>query len=195
MCRRAGSAALSGCPRVMCRHRPDRGFRSRRPRGGSSRCRRRGWRTSWLPICPRTTFWWSIVVTSAYRSAISAPCITTAPSRTDLRTGPALFLGSASAGTEPVTVTGVREDVSWWGLSGSAHKSLIEIKTRRESRVFFSFVTPRLSCSISSYSASSGRCQERRAADRPRTSSRSRATAMWKRSGPAMPVLSIHLDP
>src|SRR5258708_32047080 len=42
MCRRAGSAALSGCPRVTCRHRPDRGFRSRRPRGGSWRCRRRG---------------------------------------------------------------------------------------------------------------------------------------------------------
>ena len=34
MCRRAGSAALSGCPRVTCRNRPDRGFRSRRPRGG-----------------------------------------------------------------------------------------------------------------------------------------------------------------
>src|SRR3977135_2088192 len=59
MCRRAGSAALSGCPRVTCRHRPDRGFRSRRPRGGSWRCRRRGWPTSWLPICPRSTFWWS----------------------------------------------------------------------------------------------------------------------------------------
>src|SRR6185312_7499208 len=59
MCRRAGSAALSGCPRVTCRHRPDRGFRSRRPRGGLWRCRRRGWRTSWLPICPRSTFWWS----------------------------------------------------------------------------------------------------------------------------------------
>src|SRR4029077_5144352 len=43
MCRRAGSAALSGCPRVTCRHRPDRGFRSRRPRGGLWRCRRRGW--------------------------------------------------------------------------------------------------------------------------------------------------------
>ena len=39
MYRRAGSAALSGCPRVMCRHRPDRGFRSRRPRGGLWRCR------------------------------------------------------------------------------------------------------------------------------------------------------------
>lgn len=26
MCRRAGSVALSGCPRVTCRHRPDRGF-------------------------------------------------------------------------------------------------------------------------------------------------------------------------
>ncbi|TFV27178.1 hypothetical protein E4K64_39610 [Bradyrhizobium frederickii] len=23
------------------------------------RCRRRGWPTSWLPICPRSTFWWS----------------------------------------------------------------------------------------------------------------------------------------
>src|SRR6185369_1275250 len=55
----AGSAALSGCPRVMYRHRPDRGFRSRRPREGLWRCRRRGWPTSWLPICPRSTFWWS----------------------------------------------------------------------------------------------------------------------------------------
>src|ERR1700682_4246490 len=52
MCRRAGSAALSGCPRVTCRHRPDRGFRSRRPRGGSWRCRRRGWPTSWPPLLP-----------------------------------------------------------------------------------------------------------------------------------------------
>src|SRR6478672_5211388 len=59
MYRRAGSAALSGCPRVMYRHRPDRGFRSRRPREGLWRCRRRGWPTSWLPICLRSTFWWS----------------------------------------------------------------------------------------------------------------------------------------
>lgn len=32
--RRFGTA-LSGCPKVTCRHRPDRGFRSGRPRGGS----------------------------------------------------------------------------------------------------------------------------------------------------------------
>jgi len=38
---------------------PDREFRSRRPRAGSSRCRRRVWPTSWLPICPRSTFCWS----------------------------------------------------------------------------------------------------------------------------------------
>lgn len=34
--RRAHSAALSGCPRMRCSHRPDGGFRNRRPRGGYS---------------------------------------------------------------------------------------------------------------------------------------------------------------
>ncbi len=53
------SAALSGCPRVDVPAPPGSGISKSAASRRFVRCRRRGWPTSWLPICPRSTFWWS----------------------------------------------------------------------------------------------------------------------------------------